>query len=230
MPPTPSSKMPLIIGVLSVAAALLGVATAYLGYQTATITKEKEQAQQSAAVSGSDVTTLRAENSQLKTHNQQLQDQINTLQTGGSSSSTVDTPGPGPAAGTIRHKGPLVLIYGPEADLDAPASDTKWSNTSQGGDLVLGRNGSLIITGGVQRSDPSTTAQDYNSCSRNPRLKSGIGIDRGDVRVGSWFCVKTTEHRYAALEITRIVPPAGQDATDSEVDFNVTMYDPPNGT
>lgn len=137
-------------------------------------------------------------------------------------------PPPPPVAGTVRHRGPLVLIYGPEADLDDPASNIKWTDDNRGGDIYLGQNGSLLVAGGIKTSGPITSPQNYESCSTNPRLQVDQGIDRGEVKVGTYLCLQTDEHRYVALRITRVIPPVGQDPRHAEIDLDVTSYDPPD--
>jgi hypothetical protein len=204
----PSPRATLIISVLSVIAALFGIATAYLGYQTATITKAKDQAQQSAASSSSDITNLQNQVDHLKAENSQLRSELGA-----------PTASPLPSANiTVRHSGQLTASSnGPQIDLDSPASDPQWNTGSpefhvQSG-LVYLENGTVLDLGGKKA--------DYDTCHNTTGYTSNH-LDTTSLIVGNYLCWKTGDRRYSALRILRL--------TNESITLDIVTYDPPAAT
>lgn len=204
----PSPRATLIISILSVIAALFGIATAYLGYQTAAITKAKDQAQQSAASSSSDITNLHNQVNHLKADNSQLRSELGS-----------PTASPLPSANiTIRHSGQLTASdNGPQVDLDSPASDPQWNTGSrefgvQGSSVYL-LNGTVLDLGG--------TKADYDTCHNTTGYTSN-SLDTTSLIVGNYLCWRTGDGRYSALRILRL--------TNQNITLDIVTYDPPAAT
>lgn len=207
-----SAKVTLIISVLGILTATMTVVTGVLAYQTAAITKEKEQAQSSAASSDNSVSDLQRQNDALMTEINELRSQSNVP---GPAGDPLPLPGP-----TVRHSGQLVLAAGVAADLDAPQSNPQWGpGDSASNDIAYDESyqGISHYTG-IPTLALGTTKADYNSC-RNTTGYASEGISPDSVQPGMYACIKTSENRYSALRIVQVSP--------QKLTLNVVTYDPP---
>jgi hypothetical protein len=222
-----SHKWTVIEKLLAVAAAIFALATAWLGFQTAQLSNERERANTEAQSSGAEVLALEAQVRQLEAENQQLREGSSSASDPGNNptpDASGGTAGPNTdpilgASPIARHQGTIVLRSA-HVDLDAPASDSQWSEVSGGrvemwrgehGDLLQIFNGSTWLPLGPEPAN-------YATCSTQSGY-TNTDVEEGQVQEGEYICVKTSERRFAAIRLLEI----GLD----HVKLDVTTFDPP---
>lgn len=120
---------------------------------------------------------------------------------------------------TVRHSGPITLAYlGNRADLDSPASDPQWQTDDI--DVEYGKSNSKQV---LRFQTPvirmGSTEADYGTCRNTTGYWDAGSYDTGNIAVGDYFCVKTSEGRYSAVKFTGV--------TDQRLSLDVVTYDPP---
>lgn len=116
-----------------------------------------------------------------------------------------------------RNSGQITLsTNGNTADLDSPKSDPQWQ-TGQS-DVAYGENGRNYLSINYP-SIQVTAPADYDMC------RTTTGYRRNDyfapdLTEGQYFCLKTSENRYAALKVLRLTPDRAL--------IDVVVYDPPD--
>ena len=142
---------------------------------------------------------------------------------------TVPVPITSSTAPQIRNKGPLTLTPNGGADLDS--TDKNWGNPGsscevQDIDLYsAGPNTSLDGSCGsgqftmVPRQAPAT----YNTCADATGFMQDI--PGGSVHPGIKFCVYTSEHRFALVEVVDSDPKTGDNGLN-RVDLYVVSWQP----
>jgi hypothetical protein len=107
----------------------------------------------------------------------------------------------------VYHEGALELTWGQEADLDAPPTDRQWGIAKpvygpEQEDVRWAVRGLSFPTPalgvGVKYVDDST-CQSATGYAHD-------GIDRLDLKVGTYICVMTSEQRYSLLRVTKLTP------------------------
>lgn len=201
------SKVTLVIAVLGVIAAIMTVAAGVLAYQTAGITKQKEEAQSSAASSDETVADVRRENESLKAKITQLESGANIP---GPTGSLVP-----PAAPTVRNDGSITLAAkGYRGDLDSLPSDPQWQS---GDGEVSYEPGYFRVFAPVIRLGQKKA--DLDLCRTTTGYVGSRDFATSTIAVGDYFCIKTSDKRYSAVELTGLTP---QSAV-----IDVVTYDPP---
>ena len=154
--------------------------------------------------------------------NAQLASQVSSLQSAVTTTVTVtpsSTSGSGSSAadgvGTVYHADPLVLLpSGDAANLDAPSTDHGWTRTVDNGFPDFSFNG-VEFRGQAFSQIKQSNKGDYPDCSSSGF--GGAAIPYLEVPVNSFICVKTSDGRYAALQL--------QSADPKQATFDVKVYD-----
>jgi hypothetical protein len=146
---------------------------------------------------------------------------------GGQSSSATPaatTPGAAPAspppAGTQRWRGTITFIEGERSAFDLDLFPPRHTDIDDEGDINAGGLSSMMDTYGWVSNYRQTSRiavwtggaalPDFAAC-RETALARGAN-EVGNVRAGTVLCVETSEHRYARIEIIKVLKFSGYNA------------------
>lgn len=202
-----TSRRTLLEKALAVLTALLTLGAAYLGYMSASLSNARDQAEEAAADTDNDLSSLQGKYDALRTENARLREQLGL-------------PGPPPDPGTsatearVRRSGQLTLATSRSGDLDSPSSDPQWDD----GQADIYYSGSAIVTytSFVDLLYLGSKEADYDTC-RNTTGYSDESIGAED---GAYICVKTSDNRYSAVRMTQ--------PDSSKITLDIVTYDPPD--
>lgn len=169
----------------------------------------------SGGASSSEVAELQSQLELLRAEADTLRGQLAAAQRG---PATLPTSAPSapptapvlPSGATVRHQGPAAVGLYSSIDLDAPASDPKWTGLSwemqYEGDLLAARPG-FTSMGAAQPT--------YETCLTSPGTRGSL--ERNALDPGSWFCITTNLDHVAAVQIVSVAA--------QEVRLNVIVWE-----
>ena len=212
--------------VLAVVIGVLTLITAAFALANTRASNAKSEVEQSQQVTSRDLAALqrqfddlRMQEDAVRAENAQLRSRLNLPTPTPGSALTTATNSPAlPGDVSVRHEGPLVLAGSTDADLDAPASNSQWITNSGYPELQWGRGGTTFYVRSLGLYLGSRHA-DYETCRSTTGYRSGT-FDAANLSQGPYFCVKTSDNRYAAVEVKQLTP--------TQISLYVVAYDPPD--
>jgi hypothetical protein len=184
--------------------AVLALITAALGLFGYHQSQEKADAQ-------AQVDRLQRDFEATRSRIAELNKQLDAAQAALASATASPSPSKVPGGPGVYHEGPLHLLNGSTADLDAPPSDRQWGVVS----LPPGANPDITwqATNGLRRWNgslalvPDGTRVTSSTCAN----MTGYGeemLPTSSVKSGRYVCVFTDEERYSLVRIDGIDPNA----------------------
>ena len=195
---------------------LLGAIVTVLGTVAGVFIKKTNTANDRVDTSQQQIDALRNENDTLQKQVDEFRrhasEGAGTSQGASPSPTASDPVTPDATEPGVRHAGPLLLVAGNAADLDASSDNPRWEGV--GTDIEL--NGSGVV-GGPYNSRWATTADtaNYNTCFNHQGYKI-TDFEYTLLQRTKTLCMITTDGRIAALKV--------QSVTKDELKFDVKVY------
>ena len=208
----------LVAAIVTLAGVVVGVFAGHtvnqnndLSNQNSGLSSSLSSAQAANSTLSRQLSSATAAESSLSDANASLQAQLSAAPTAAGPSGSA-----APTSITERRKtSDLALVDGGGmADLDSK-SDPQW----RGPEGDMGWSGDTFPYNGHAWIVPSGRKADYNTCY-NSTLWDSPALSISALEAGQYFCLKTTEKRYAAIQVLKM--------TQSRADIAVVVYHPPD--